>query len=536
MMMVTILILSLVLWLPQPFYVAVRDPGAVMAAVAIATLLPPAWAALMVRSAVKAIDENPEHPVVGQYRLATAAFTTQWLTAGLFAALLFFVPWLPMLERLKPIGAWPAVPGLLGMAPFILCLLLIWTVSYPGERALRGIILEESFVRRTPARPVWGLGEYLAFQFRHQVLFILIPLAVILLARDVVYGYRRELLDLTRLDFAPDLIVGAVAIGVAVFAPWILRYVWITKPLPEGPLRDRLNLLCEKMRLRCREILVWNTRGMVINAAVMGVIAPLRYVMITDGMLEQMDDRKIEAVFGHEAGHVKRSHIIYFLLFAAISGCLYTCTMIVARRYGQEVTNTAHMALTVVLGVQWGVLFGWVSRRFERQADLFGVRALALAGVPCTQPCKLHDAQGAPDGRPPVVDLNMADVDKDALCATAANVFSETLLDVGRLNGITADHFSLRHGTLGGRSRFVYQMAHDPPATRAFERRVSRVKLVILILTLVSALAMTAAMAQEYIKGGEHPKRGRRTAVMAESRDSAVRSAEVRGVIRPAGV
>lgn len=512
MMMVTILVLSLVLWLPQPFYAVIHDPGAIMAAVAGATLLPPAWAALMVRSGVRAIDENPENPFVGQHRLATSAFTTQWLVALLFTALLMFVPWLPMLEKLKPIGAWPAVPGLLGMTPFLICLLLIWVVTYPGERALRGIILEESFVRRTPARPVWGLREYVAFQFRHQVLFILIPLGLILLARDVVYRYRREIHDLIPLEFAPDLIVGGVAIGVAVFAPLILRYVWITTPLPEGPLRDRLNLMCEKMRLRCREILVWNTRGMVINAAVMGVVAPLRYVMITDGMLEQMDDRKIEAVFGHEAGHVKRHHILFFLLFAAISGCLYTTTMIIARPFGVDVSQIVHMALTLALAIKWGILFGWVSRRFERQADLFGVRALALAGVPCAQPCKLHDAQGPPGDRTPH-DMKMSDVDRGPLCATAAGVFSDTLLDVGRLNGMTPDHFSLRHGTLAGRARFVHRMAYDPAGTRAFERGVGVVKVVILLIAALSAIAMTGVMARELLRERGGPKQKRRPAV-----------------------
>jgi len=32
-----------------------------------------------------------------------------------------------------------------------------------------------------------------------------------------------------------------------------------------------------------------------------------------------MNERQVEAVFGHEAGHVKHYHIHFYLLFAALS-------------------------------------------------------------------------------------------------------------------------------------------------------------------------------------------------------------------------
>ena len=118
---------------------------------------------------------------------------------------------------------------------------------------------------------------------------------------------------------------------------------------------------------------------LIVNAAVMGVVAPLRYVLITDGMLEQLEDTKIEAVFGHEAGHVKRHHILYFLLFVLISGCVVTIFSVRTQHLDSQSLQLQLLAtlVGVVLLFKWAVLFGWISRRFERQADIFGVRTLA---------------------------------------------------------------------------------------------------------------------------------------------------------------
>jgi STE24 endopeptidase len=312
------------------------------------------------------------------------------------------------------------------------------------------------------------------------VLFILIPMLLILAARDVITLYEQPLREVVAYDFLPDVLLGLSAGIVALITPAILRRVWVTQPLPEGPLRDRLLHLCRKLRMRCREILLWHSGGMIVNAAVMGVIAPLRYVLITDAMLEQMEDRRIEAVFGHEAGHVKRHHIAFFLLFAFITGCVVT----VLGHHSRELDRTTYEIVLTIAGVtlllKWGVLFGWLSRHFERQADIYGVRTLAASGVPCQAPCALHWPM-ANEGNP-VAGREVG----DPLCQTAAHIFGETLNEVAALNGISPEARSWRHGSISSRSRIVVKLAQDPIATARFERVVSRIKLVILVTALLS--------------------------------------------------
>jgi STE24 endopeptidase len=319
------------------------------------------------------------------------------------------------------------------------------------------------------------------FNLRHQVLFILAPMLLILAARDVITRHEEWLRRVSGQEVLPDVLLGVAAVGVAIIAPTILRRVWVTQALPAGPLRDRLLYLCGKLRMRCREILVWHSGGMIVNAAVMGVIAPFRYFLITDAMLEQMEDRRIEAVFGHEAGHVKRHHILFFLLFAFITGCLVT-SLGYRTRGMDRLTHQVVIAIAAgVLLFKWGVVFGWVSRCFERQADIYGVRTLAASGMPCRVECRLHPSEQNPNPgvKPPA---------GDPLCQTAAHVFGETLHEVAALNGIPTEARSWRHGSISARSRTVMKYAQDPLETERFERRVYRVKLAIFGGAVLSGL------------------------------------------------
>ncbi|MFQ5807363.1 MAG: M48 family metallopeptidase [Phycisphaerae bacterium] len=481
MYLVVIGVLSLILAFSGPPYRLVSEPGWVVAAVAGATLLPAGVAMLVCRRTLRLLDRKPADPGVGQFCFGRGMTLVQGVLALLHVAVLCGTDWLRLCRRVPLVGDWPVVPGSLAALPFLLSILLVWIATYPADRAVREIALETYLFRGRPVRPVWPLPSYLVFNLRHQVLFILVPMLLILAARDLITLYEQPLREVSGQVVLPDLALGLSAAFVAIVTPTILRRVWVTQPLPEGPLRDRLLYLCRKLRMRCREILVWHSGGMIVNAAVMGVIAPLRYLLITDAMLEQMEDRRIEAVFGHEAGHVKRHHILFFLLFAFISGCVVIVLGNRSREMGQTSYQVVIAVAAAVLTLKWGLLFGWISRRFERQADLYGVRTLAASGVPCQIPCALHSpAAGAnPRGQRSV---------GDPLCQTAAHIFGETLNQVAVLNGIPPEARSWRHGSISSRSRTVIKLAQDPQATARAERVVYRTQLAILLGALLSGL------------------------------------------------
>ena len=483
MFLVVIGILSIVLAFSGPVYQWIVSAEWVICVVAAATVLPALIAMVVSRRTLRLLNRYPEDPGHSQTALGRGTLIIHATLALGHGATLLCTNWVPLVAQALDVEDWPVVPAMLAIVPFLLSVMLVWLALYPGDRAVRQIALEVYLFRGRPVRPVWSLGQYIIYNLRHQVLFILIPMLLIVVARDVITMYEAQLRAISNHNFFPDVLLGLSAGVVAIIAPEILRYVWSTKRLPDGPLRDRLQALCKKLSLRYRQILVWRAGGMIVNAAVMGIIAPLRYILITDGMLEQLDDTKIEAVFGHEAGHVKRHHILFFLLFALISGCVLTIFSAHTQGRGLDPSSTRFQILATLVGagllIKWGVIFGWISRRFERQSDIFGVRVLALSGLPCGMPCALHGTMTENPGAQPT---------GDPLCSTAAHVFGNTLNDVAILNGMSPEARSWRHGSISSRSRVLQKLALDPRATARAERTVRYIKLAIWLCALVGSL------------------------------------------------
>ena len=114
--------------------------------------------------------------------------------------------------------------------------------------------------------------------------------------------------------------------------------------------------------------------------------------------------------------------------------------------------------------VVWGVGFGWLSRRFERQADLFAARCVTPPAEQCDCPCSVHpnDSEELPgEGR---------------VCATGAALFVSALDRVATLNGIPHEEYSWRHSSIGIRIRALTSLADDPNRVAQFERVIRRAK------------------------------------------------------------
>ena len=491
MLLAVIAVLSIVLAFPTPIYRLLADrvdPNWVaLIAVVLAVAAPVVLAYWINARSLRVLERAPAHPGDAQFFFAQATGAMHWLLGLAHVGLLTLTDWQLICRAIPVVGDWPLVGGGLAILPFLITILWCWIALFPSERAVRQVALEVHLFRGRPIRPIGDLRRYLDFNFRHQVLWILIPMLLILAARDVIAMTTVELSRQPGLSALPDLLTGSAALLVMVIAPFLLRYIWVTERLPAGPLRDRLFALGKRMGLRFHDVLVWRAGGAMVNAAVMGLIAPLRYVLITDAMLEQMSDEKVEAVFGHEAGHVQRHHILILLLFAVSSGCLVTIYSLWTTGgvgyFGNPANETfISVVLGLVLLLKWGVIFGWISRKLERQADLFGVRTLTLAGVPCDQPCALHAPRNpAPveeerAAEPPPVDPRRI-IDRTApLCRTAAHVYGGALLDVANLNGISPEARSWRHGSIAMRARIVREYSVDHANLLAFESEVDRIK------------------------------------------------------------
>ena len=104
--------------------------------------------------------------------------------------------------------------------------------------------------------------------------------------------------------------------ALVVVAPSLIKFFWRCKPLPQGPERSRIEAICEKARMKYNNILTWPIfEGKLLTAGVMGLIKKFRYILVTPSLLGILDDQEIDAVMAHEIGHIKKKHLLFYLMF-----------------------------------------------------------------------------------------------------------------------------------------------------------------------------------------------------------------------------
>lgn len=448
-------------WIPGPLI------GAICSGLSVAALA--LWASWPTLATTRALQRDPFHREgylkkhnQGQRRFQIALF------AG-FMAILCLAGWGWTVGQFWCGQEEPkkVLPGaeLLILAPFFILLLLSWWRSYRFERAFYLASLQ-------PISPVnWNLesqeshlppllqgpGNYLVYKLRNPLVLVAIPLLLLLLQKDLGRCFPHFLEGIPHLTN----ILGFLGIGLIFLAmPWLIRGILNLKPLPAGPLRDRLLQTARRCRFRCSDLLVWNTQGGMANAMVVGIVPWPRYVVFTDKMLEEFTPEELAAVLGHEMGHIKHHHMFFYMLFlvssAALLGLILNCLVPGWLDSGEapgltsdnflDPANHLYLQLAPVFILVLGyifLVFGFLSRRCERQADIYGCRAAS---------------------------------DQEAITPQGIETFVRSLEKVGRLNGISLDRpgflQSWQHSTIARRIAFLEQMRVDPQVEQKFQRRI----------------------------------------------------------------
>lgn len=358
---------------------------------------------------------------------------------------------------------------IVGTLPAVLTWILLWWAQYPVERALRE---RRAMVSANTAMPVFippTMGEYLRDNIRTHVLFALLPIVLVFALRDAAT------LVLQWADVAPSAAWEAAislsgALVVLLGSPILLTRILPTQPLPPSPLRVRLDAFCRRRRLGLADIRLWRTHGMVANAAVMGILPPARYLVVSDLIVESMPDDQIEAVFAHEAGHVVHHHLLwlgltlvtYMLAITALGDIVWPHVQLLS---GIGDLPQGLVSILIGLPLFW-LVFGLVSRQFERQADVFSARIMQqrhdLPHDDLTEPSRhMQETHVGPDG---------------------AMVTAAALDQIAQINDINPASREWLHGSIDSRMQFLRSMCEEPGRTARFDQHMHRLCITIAVL------------------------------------------------------
>jgi len=444
--------------LAMPAWVFAPALGVYLAVTAAAT-------AVNVRLSLRTLERwhGLSPPVLRRHNLLSGA-TRGWLVLGLAGMVLMgFGRW--ALEDLG-LRRYPLVGTAAVLTPFLAAVLLIWLIDYPFHRAVQERIAQRDPDPAEQAR--WTRWQYLAYNVRHQLLFIAVPVGLIILAKDLIELHLYGLLPIRYRDYVAGVGMVVSAGGVFFFAPLLIVRIWRTRRLADGPLREELLALASRLGLRFRDLLVWLSGGMIANAGVMGLVGKVRYVLLSDALLSHMDRAQVRAVFAHEAGHITSHHIFYSVLFAVSSAVLSQwCCLWLTYLLGWPEWIGPILAV-FVLGVFWLFGFGWLSRRFERQSDVIAAWVIS---------------------RP--LDQLHAD---SLITEQGAATFASALSRVAELNGISPRQRNWRHGSIARRISHVLYLAGAGKGRADVDRLVRRIK-VGLWLAFVAAMALIGLQA-----------------------------------------
>lgn len=175
---------------------------------------------------------------------------------------------------------------------------------------------------------------------------------------------------------------------VTMIGPAFIQKFWQCTPLEDGAMRNRIEAVCRKAGMDYANILYWPIfGGRMITAGVMGLIKKFRYILVTNALLNYLEPEEIDAVIAHEIGHVKRKHLLFYLLFfigymlisfatfdLIMFSIISTAPMLdIFNQMGvDQVTITSilfSLMMIVLFLIYFRYIFGYFMRNFERQAD-----------------------------------------------------------------------------------------------------------------------------------------------------------------------
>ena len=299
----------------------------------------------------------------------------------------------------------PTLEALCFLGLFIFYLCVVWNFAYDAHVKL---------YKTGEARKDYILSN-ITFS-----LPVLLPWFILSITADIINILPFELPKRVLLSTEGQIVyfLGFLVI-LAIVGPALVQKFWGCHPLKQGRARSRIELLCKKTNMAYRDIMVWPLfGGRMITAGVMGLVKRFRYILVTPALLNYLEPYEIDAVVAHEIGHIKKKHLLFYLMFFAGYLILAFSTLdfitygliYLEAVYGFMGQNGAAYAtftsisfsimMIAVFLIYFRYIFGFFMRNFERQADVYAFTIMGDAAPLVTTFEKIAAASGQPPDRP----------------------------------------------------------------------------------------------------------------------------------------
>ena len=206
---------------------------------------------------------------------------------------------------------------------------------------------------------------------------------------------------------------------VAIFGPVLIQKFWRCRPLENGQDRNRIEKLCQSAGMEYANILYWPIfSGRMITAGVMGLFKKFRYILVTEALLKLLEPEEVDAVIAHEIGHIKRKHLLFYLLFfvgymvlsyATFDLIIYLFIYTEPLYQFLDRTNLNQstvvptlfsLLMIIIFLIYFRYIFGFFMRNFERQADIYVYSIFDSARPLISTLDKIAVTSGQPPERP----------------------------------------------------------------------------------------------------------------------------------------
>lgn len=249
-------------------------------------------------------------------------------------------------------------------------------------------------------------GPVRQFEVSRQMRMIipfLVPYLLFTLLLDIFDSIPNPLRNLLTSDdpFLAEIILFGltfVFLGACmVFLPFLIQKMWKCSSIKDHALLQRIERVCKKAHFKHAGIKTWTIMNASHTAAIVGIVPQIRYIMLTQGLMNYLEPSQVDAVVAHEIGHSKYHHMLkYPLIIMGMLSCaglfsLFFVDPINHYLYLKNIVNPSLLwpalqplativPYALIIGLYFRVVFGYFSRIFERQADLYPVE-LGIPGA-----------------------------------------------------------------------------------------------------------------------------------------------------------